>query len=118
MLNWRAVRSPDDPIEITCEDLKRRLDAGEQFHIVDCRETWEHDLVRLPDSTNIPMNDTPSRIEEYRALEGRTVVYCHHGMRSLNVVTWLRSQGVENIASLSGGIDAWSRGIDPALPRY
>ena len=112
------MRFPADSVEITCEDLKRRLDAGEELRLVDCREPWEHDLVKLLDSANIPMNDTPARLDEYRAFAGPVVVYCHHGMRSLNVVTWLRGQGVENVASLRGGIDAWSRGIDPALPRY
>lgn len=103
---------------MTCSELKRRLDAGEELNVIDCREPWEHTLVKLADSTNIPMNDTPARIEEYRALEGRTVVYCHHGVRSLNVVGWLRQQGVENVTSLRGGIDAWSQTVDPELARY
>jgi len=45
------------------------------------------------------------------------VVYCHHGMRSLNVTGWLRRQGIE-AQSLRGGIDRWSFEIDPAVPRY
>ena len=107
-----------DTLEITCADLKRRLDSGDDLVIVDCREPWEHNLVRLADSTNIPMNDTPSRVEEYRAFEGAVVIYCHHGVRSLHVTNWLRSQGLENVLSLRGGIDAWSLGFDPSLPRY
>jgi rhodanese-related sulfurtransferase len=48
----------------------------------------------------------------------QVICYCHHGMRSLDVAVWLRSQGVENARSLSGGIDRWSREIDPTMARY
>jgi rhodanese-related sulfurtransferase len=75
-------------------------------------------LVRLEPSTLIPMNDTPDRIEEVRAIEVPIVVYCHHGVRSMHVVQWLRAQGLDNVSSLSGGIDRWSLEIDPDLPRY
>lgn len=104
--------------EVTCEELKQRIESNAPVRLVDCREPWEHQLVRLADSTNIPMNDTPSRVEEYRGFDEPTVVYCHHGVRSLHVVSWLRSQGVENVASLRGGIDAWTMQVDPSLPRY
>ncbi len=46
------------------------------------------------------------------------MVYCHHGVRSLNVVNWLREQGIENCQSVAGGIDAWSLAVDPSVPRY
>ena len=107
-----------DTLEISCEDLKGRLEAGEPLQLIDCRERWEHELVRLPDSVNIPMNDTPERVDDYREIDEPTVVYCHHGVRSLHVVNWLRAQGVSNVVSLRGGIDAWSMTVDPSLPRY
>ena len=46
------------------------------------------------------------------------IVYCHHGIRSLNVARYLAHVGFENVANLQGGIDAWARQIDPSLPRY
>jgi len=46
------------------------------------------------------------------------IVFCHHGVRSLSVVDWLRRQGVENCQSMAGGIDAWSTMIDASVPRY
>jgi len=64
------------------------------------------------------MNDTPSRLEELRQMEGHLVVYCHHGIRSRQVVEWLRAQGLAKARSLAGGIDAWSLEIDPDMPRY
>jgi rhodanese-related sulfurtransferase len=39
-------------------------------------------------------------------------------VRSMNVAVWLRNEGLENVQSLRGGIDAWSREIDPKVPRY
>ena len=105
-------------MEITCEELKKRIDAGGPLRLIDCREPWEHELVRIADSTNIPMNDTPDRVEDYRGFQEPVVVYCHHGVRSLNVVGWLRQQGVADVLSLQGGIDAWTMTVDPTLPRY
>jgi rhodanese-related sulfurtransferase len=46
------------------------------------------------------------------------VTICHAGVRSMNVAVWLRNQGLEQVQSLRGGIDAWSREIDPTVPRY
>lgn len=105
-------------MEISCEELSKALASGDLIRLVDCRETWEHELVKIEGSAHIPMNDTPERVDEYRAIKGPCVVYCHHGIRSMNVVGWLRQQGVENVRSLAGGIDAWSLSIDPELPRY
>ncbi|MCA9619328.1 MAG: hypothetical protein KC731_09900, partial [Myxococcales bacterium] len=64
------------------------------------------------------MNDTPARIEEYRALEGRTVVYCHHGVRSRTAAEQLLQRGFTQVFNLVGGIDAWSATVDGDVPRY
>ena len=53
-----------------------------------------------------------------RATTATLIVYCHHGVRSLNVVNWLREQGVSGCQSMAGGIDRWSLQIDPSIPRY
>ena len=55
---------------------------------------------------------------EERARQAPLIVYCHHGVRSLNAVQWLREQGIENCQSMSGGIDRWSCEIDPSVARY
>jgi rhodanese-related sulfurtransferase len=104
--------------QISAKDLDERRRRGEAIRLIDCREPWENEHVCLEDSTLIPMNDTPGRIDELRAMEGQLVVYCHHGVRSLHVVQWLRSQGLAGVLSLAGGIDAWSLEVDPDLPRY
>ena len=94
------------------------MDAGESVRLIDCREQWEHEHVHLEGSQLIPAAETPARLTDYRDAEGATIVYCHHGIRSLHVVRWLREQGVDHVQSLIGGIDAWSMLIDPDLPRY
>lgn len=107
------------PLETTPQEIKRRLDAGE-IHLIDVREPHEYTLARIEGSELIPMQWVPARLQqlESRADERPLIVYCHHGVRSLNVVNWLREQGVESCQSMSGGIDAWSLTVDPAVPRY
>jgi rhodanese-related sulfurtransferase len=46
------------------------------------------------------------------------VLYCHHGQRSQRALEFLRRSGFERLKNLRGGIDAWSREVDPAVPRY
>jgi rhodanese-related sulfurtransferase len=108
------------PFEISASDVKTRLDAGEQLHLIDVREPFEHAITNIAGAELIPMNTIPARLSELdgRAESGTLVIFCHHGMRSLNVVNWLRGQGVEACQSMAGGIDAWSMSIDPKVPRY
>ena len=73
---------------------------------------------RLPDSILMPMGDVPSRAHAELDPDAHIVVLCHHGQRSLSVAMWLRAQGFDRAQSLAGGIDLWSRTIDPTIPRY
>ena len=104
--------------QISVRDLDERLKSGDAIRLIDCRETWENEHACLANSILIPMNDTPAHLDKLRAMEGQLIVYCHHGVRSLHVVQWLRSQGLTDVLSLAGGIDAWSLEVDPDLPRY
>lgn len=104
--------------EITAAELQAM--AGAPMLLIDCREPGEWDRVRLDGAELIPMGSIPAEIQRIEAAadEKPVVVYCHHGVRSLQVVAWLRRQGIENCRSLAGGIDRWSLEIDPSLPRY
>jgi rhodanese-related sulfurtransferase len=104
-------------LEITPAELKQRLDQGDKLLIVDVRESWEHQICALPGARLIPMNTIPANLAELQGV-GEVILYCHHGMRSMNVAGWLREQGIESARSLAGGIDRWSTDIDPATPRY
>jgi rhodanese-related sulfurtransferase len=103
--------------EITAEQVKTRLDHGEQMTLLDCREPWEYQTARIEGATNIPMGDIPARIQELDPDE-HIVVVCHHGVRSMNVTAWLRQQGFERVQSMAGGIDRWSRTVDSKVPVY
>jgi rhodanese-related sulfurtransferase len=107
-------------LEIDVRSVKQLLDAGEpDFLLLDCREPSEHATAQIAGATLIPMKTIPSRLEELEPFrQGRVVVHCHHGGRSTRVTHWLRQQGFTNVQNMTGGIDAWSQEIDPAVPRY
>ena len=107
-------------MEITPQEVTLRLKAGETLHLIDVREPHEYALARIEGSELIPMRTIPASLQqlEARADDAPLIVYCHHGVRSLNVVNWLREQGIADCQSMSGGIDAWSLMVDSAVPRY
>lgn len=90
----------------------------QQFVLLDVREPWEAVRASLPGALLMPMGDVPSRAHTELDPDAHIVVFCHHGQRSLSVAMWLRAQGFDLAQSLAGGIDAWSRTIDPSVPRY
>ena len=104
--------------EITAEDVKAMSDGGKPFTLVDVREPWEYETARIEGATLIPMGDVPNRAHQELDPEDHIVVYCHHGVRSMNVTAWLRQQGFEKAQSMAGGIDAWSRRVDQKVPLY
>ena len=85
--------------------------------LLDVRERWEWDTARIPGATLIPMRELPGRLGELDA--GRDVVaICHHGGRSQQVAMFLEKNGFSKVHNLAGGVDAWSRTVDPAVPLY
>lgn len=92
---------------------------GESIYLVDVRQPWEHELARLPDDILVPLDQLADRADEITPPAGALVVtYCHHGIRSLNAAAILQQLGHAKVASLAGGIDAWSQLIDPGVARY
>ena len=107
------------PIEIDVRSVKQMLDRGEKFVFLDCREPGEVVTAKIEGTLHIPMREIPARLAELEASKSeRIVVHCHHGGRSQRVTHFLRQQGFDQAQNLSGGIDAWSLEIDPAIPRY
>lgn len=108
------------PLEIGPHDVQRRIDAGETLVLIDVREPEEFAIARIEGATLIPMRNIPASLQqlEAKADDATVIVFCHHGVRSLNVVHWLREQGVPACQSMAGGIDAWSAVIDASVPRY
>lgn len=107
------------PLEVSVQDVRSRLAAGDDFLLLDCRRPEEHSLVHLDEAVLIPMDELPDRLGELGGQDERpVVVYCHHGGRSMMVTRWLRQQGWNRAQSMRGGIDAWADEIDNSLPRY
>ncbi|HEY3990162.1 MAG TPA: rhodanese-like domain-containing protein [Acidobacteriaceae bacterium] len=105
-------------LEVVPHELKTILAGQDQPFLLDVREPWETNAVGFPGAHAMPMGEVPARAHQELDPDGRIVVICHHGVRSLNVANWLRNQGFEQAQSLRGGIDAWSRDVDPGLLRY
>jgi rhodanese-related sulfurtransferase len=108
------------PYELSPTQVKQILDAGGPMYWVDVRERSEFALASIAGAELVPMREVPGELAALRAKADQMplVVFCHHGVRSLNVVNWLREQGVDNCLSMAGGIDAWSRMIDSSVPQY
>jgi len=105
-------------MEITPQDVQRRLSAGEKLRLIDVREPFEFQKARIEGAELIPMRTIPKSLSLFEEEENPIVVFCHHGMRSLQVVGWLREPGIGNCSSMAGGIDRWSLEVDPNVPRY
>ena len=92
---------------------------GESIYLIDVRQPWEHEVARLPDDILVPLQELADRADEITPPAGALVVtYCHHGVRSINAAAILEKLGHTNVASLAGGIDAWSQLVDPTVARY
>ena len=85
--------------------------------LLDVREPHEFAITALPGAVLIPLGDLPARIGELDPTAS-TVVYCHLGVRSRTALSILQSAGFSDARHLAGGVDAWSRTVDPSLPRY
>jgi adenylyltransferase/sulfurtransferase len=104
-------------LELAPLQVKRRLDAGEPLRLLDVREPWECAIAQLSGSVNIPMGEIPSRLQELDA-DSDIVVVCKAGSRSRRVAQFLSAHGFGRVANLAGGVDAWTRDIDPSLASY
>jgi rhodanese-related sulfurtransferase len=105
--------------QISASDLAAWLaDAGRAKPVLlDVREPWEFERARIEGAQLVPMGEVPNRLQEIDA--GKPVVaICHHGGRSMQVALFLEKAGYKNVHNLAGGVDAWSRTVDPAVPLY
>jgi sulfur-carrier protein adenylyltransferase/sulfurtransferase len=110
-----AATAPTVP-EITVEELKHKLDRGDDIFILDVREPHEYQICNIGGYL-IPLNDVPKRVNELDPAR-EMVVHCKGGVRSAKAVDFLRQSGFTNAVSLAGGITAWSDKVDPRVPKY
>jgi rhodanese-related sulfurtransferase len=105
--------------EITPVQLKHKIDSKTPFYLLDVREPNEVAICMIEGANHIPMNLVPLYLDKIPD-EVDVVIYCHHGIRSLNVAHYLIENGFDNdfLYNLIGGIDAWARTIDIHMPKY
>jgi rhodanese-related sulfurtransferase len=104
--------------QITAPQLHDLLAGAHQPPLLlDVREPWEFELARIEGSLLLPLGQVPAHLDELDPAR-ETVVICHHGVRSMQAAFFLQSRGFRNIINLAGGIDAWSREVDPNVPAY
>ena len=103
--------------ETDVKELKRKIDAKEDFFLLDVREPNEFQIGRIPGSTLIPLGEVPQRVNEIPR-DKEIIVHCKMGARSARAASFLREQGYANVKNLKGGILDWSDKIDPSVPKY
>jgi molybdopterin/thiamine biosynthesis adenylyltransferase/rhodanese-related sulfurtransferase len=119
---WCGTSAPpetavSDSIDITPRDYEALRARGEDHVLVDVREPHEHRIAHLEGAVLIPLRTVPDHLKELDR-DRLIVLYCHHGPRSRAALEYLRGQGFTRLKNLKGGLDAWSRDVDPAVPRY
>lgn len=96
--------------EIEVQELKGKLDNGEKFYFIDCREQEEWDEAHIEGATLIPLSEFPAKYEAVlKEKDASIVLQCRSGKRSMNACMFLLSKGYSNLNNLEGGIMAWSQ---------
>lgn len=90
--------------------------SSKQFRLIDLRTREEHEAVRISDSEFFTQELQQSLFAGDP--EAKLLLYDHSGKSVLDQVAWFRGHGLKQTFGLRGGIDAWSREIDPSIPRY
>jgi adenylyltransferase/sulfurtransferase len=116
-----GIRGEESPTgtkvpEIQPEELKHKLDVGEDVFILDVREPHEYQICNLG-GYPIPLGDLPKRVNELDSSR-EIVAHCRSGIRSAKAVDFLRKAGFGKASNLAGGILAWADRVDPQVPKY
>ncbi|WP_269527222.1 rhodanese-like domain-containing protein [Coraliomargarita parva] len=103
--------------EISAAEAANLKESGESIVFLDVREHDEVAICAIEGALHVPMGEIPERLEQLPK-EPTLVVFCHHGMRSQNVIHYLEARGMTNTINLRGGIHAWACEVDPEMQRY
>jgi len=106
-----GIQSEIDIPSVSVKELKQKLDADEDFQLVDVREPLEYEMANIDRAKLIPLGELPGRMNELDR-KRLTIVHCHSGQRSAHAVRILREAGFSNVFNLEGGIARWSDEID------
>jgi adenylyltransferase/sulfurtransferase len=116
-----GIRGEEKPVEtgipeMQVEELKRRLEAGEDLYVLDVREPHEYQICNIGGHL-IPLGDLPKRVNELDSSR-EIVAHCRSGVRSAKAVGFLQQAGFKKVHNLAGGILAWADRVDPKMPKY
>jgi sulfur-carrier protein adenylyltransferase/sulfurtransferase len=104
---------------ILATELKAKMDAGEDFVLVDVREPAEFEIVQVPGATLIPKGEILSGAALSQLPQDKEIVlYCKSGVRSAEALAALKQAGLTNSVHVQGGVLAWANQVDPSLPTY
>lgn len=99
------------------EEAKDLLDRDKNIRLIDVREDWENSKAKITNSELMPISRFIEVSKDLKK-DDKIMIYCHHGVRSLQVCYYLEKLGFEKLINLDGGIDAWSKEIDGSVPLY
>lgn len=102
---------------ITVDEVKARLDAGDDLLILDVREPQEWEISEIAGSLRIPKGEVLDHLADLPQSRD-IVVHCRTGIRSADVIRWLQERGYTRLYNMAGGINAWARQVDPTQPLY
>lgn len=107
-----------EAFEITPEELKEKMEHGEEVVLLDVREPVEFELNKLPGRPILmPTAQVPFRVNELSTADN-IVVYCHTGQRSARITNFLKEMGFSRVKNLEGGIHDWASKVDPEMVCY
>lgn len=116
-----GLRGPSEQVgeeaQITVEELKEKIDEGQEVVLLDVREPMEWEIARLDKAVLMPVAQVPARVNELSTAD-EIVVYCKTGARSGRITNFLRELGFRKVKNLAGGIDMWAEKVEPEMPRY
>jgi adenylyltransferase/sulfurtransferase len=103
--------------EIDALEVKKLIDSGRSFVLIDVREPHEYQICNIPQARLIPLGELPKRVHELDSAD-EFVLHCKSGMRSAKACDFLRQAGFKKVKNMKGGILAWSDKVDPSVPKY
>lgn len=116
-----AQEAPAEPVatagEVDVLEVKRKLEQGDRFLLLDVREPHEYLICNIPSSKLVPLGELPKRVNELD-MTVDIVVHCKSGVRSAKAVDFLKQSGFSRVRNMKGGILAWSDKVDPSVPKY
>ena len=115
-IRGEEAAAPTSMTDISVEELKKRLDRGDDLFVLDVREPHEYQISNIGGYL-IPLNDLPKRVSELDSSR-EIVVHCKMGGRSAKAADFLRQSGFTKVHNLTGGINAWAERVDTKVPKY